>query len=428
METGTSTMTGHAAKPHGALRAFILSGLLFLLAPGTFLGVWNLFEISSRQSLLLVSQAWVQAHGHAQIFGWVGSFILGIGFFSLPEAREAGVVRAAWLVWILWTLGVWMRWTGNVYGWEWRLFLPLSAAMELGGFLTFLRLAARHRTPSGGPVVGTAVWRRVVLIGSVALALTLLVNLVVCWRLAWVADSPEWPHSVDQRFLFLATWGTLGPFIWGFSLRWLPVLLGLRTSRPLFVTLALVSNAIGVIAAVLGSMDWAAVALFVASVLIVIAVGIFEPSVRAPKARGVHWTFPMFVRIAYVWLVVAALIGVAAARWDDSGGLWGASRHAFTVGFVSVMVFCIGQRMLPEFAALRPLWSPGLMATSLVGIVVGCTIRVAGEIAAYQHYADWAWPLLPMSAVIEIAAVTGFATNLSVTLGLAREHPAVEHP
>jgi uncharacterized protein involved in response to NO len=55
---------------------------------GTFLGVWNLLAISSHRSIETVSPAWIQAHGHAQVFGWIGSFILGIGFYSIPKLRR----------------------------------------------------------------------------------------------------------------------------------------------------------------------------------------------------------------------------------------------------------------------------------------------------------------------------------------------------
>jgi len=50
------------------LMAYISSGLLFMLLPGTFLGVWNLLRISGRESIASVSPAWLQAHGHAQVF------------------------------------------------------------------------------------------------------------------------------------------------------------------------------------------------------------------------------------------------------------------------------------------------------------------------------------------------------------------------
>ena len=63
------------------LVTYIVTGLLFMLLPGTFLGVWNLIAITGSRSADSVSPAWIQAHGHAQIFGWIGTFILGIGFY-----------------------------------------------------------------------------------------------------------------------------------------------------------------------------------------------------------------------------------------------------------------------------------------------------------------------------------------------------------
>jgi hypothetical protein len=137
--------------------------------------------------------------------------------------------------------------------------------------------------------------------------------------------------------------------------------------------------------------------------------------------RGVHPTFPLFVRSAYGWLIVAAALGAAAALWDSSGGIWGASRHAITVGFVSVMVFCIGQRVLPAFAAMGPLWSPRLMFAGLLLLSIGCALRVVSEVAAYQSGAAWAWNVLPASALLELIAVTLFAVNMTATYATAPE-------
>jgi hypothetical protein len=58
------------------LMLYIGTGLTFMLLPGTFLGVWNLLSISSHRAAGSVSATWIQAHGHAQIFGWIGTFIL----------------------------------------------------------------------------------------------------------------------------------------------------------------------------------------------------------------------------------------------------------------------------------------------------------------------------------------------------------------
>ncbi len=69
-------------------------------------------------------------------------------------------------------------------------------------------------------------------------------------------------------------------------------------------------------------------------------------------------------------------------------GIWGASRHALTVGFIAVMVFCVGQRILPAFAGMRLLWSTRLMFAGLLLLTTGCTLRVSSEVLAYQGYAS----------------------------------------
>ena len=93
------------------LTLYICTGLAFMLLPGTFLGVWNLFAISAHRSTQTVSPAWVQAHGHAQIFGWIGTFIIGIGYYSLSKmgAIAPFAVSRGWLSWALWTAGVVLR-------------------------------------------------------------------------------------------------------------------------------------------------------------------------------------------------------------------------------------------------------------------------------------------------------------------------------
>ncbi|MGA7769572.1 MAG: hypothetical protein WCA27_25495 [Candidatus Sulfotelmatobacter sp.] len=94
------------------LMLYISTGLLFMLLPGTFLEVWNLLAISSRRAADSVSAGWIQAHGHAQIFGWIGTFILGIGFYSIPKLRRLNsfALSAVWSSWALWTSGVTLRW------------------------------------------------------------------------------------------------------------------------------------------------------------------------------------------------------------------------------------------------------------------------------------------------------------------------------
>jgi len=204
--------------------------------------------------------------------------------------------------------------------------------------------------------------------------------------------------------------------IWGFSARWLPVFMGLRPLRNSFLLVALGLNILGVILGFLECFMAAGILLLAGAAMAVTAIRFFEPAVKPAKTINVHGSFPLFIRIAYGWLLIAAVLGICAARVGEAPRIWGASRHALTVGFIAVMIFCVGQRILASFCGIRVLWSPGLMLGMLVLLMTGCTVRVASEILAYKDYAKWAWNSLPISVLIELTAGALFAINLIATV------------
>jgi len=405
------------------LMAYISAGLSCMLLPGTFLGVWNLFAISSRRAPGAVSAAWVQAHGHAQVFGWIGTFILGIGFYSIPKLRRTKrfALSAAWISWALWTAGVALRWAAGVYQWHWRVVLPVSAIFQLAAFLIFFRCVSGHR-PEGPRGQKLEAWVFVVIAGSLGLLLALLANAGAALWLAFTAASPELPSAIDQRLLVVETWGWLVPTVWGFSARWLPVFLGLRAVRARGLLLAVLVNAAGVLAALAGWPASSAVLLAAGIATAIYALRLVQPPERPAKTEGMHPSYPIFIRLAYGWAAVAAALGIWSAFAAHPTGIAGASRHALTVGFLALMVFAVGQRVLPAFSGMKLLFSRNLMFASLALLAGGCLLRVASEVLAYQHFAGAAWRWLPVSAVLEMAAVSAFAVNLWVTF--ARPRPA----
>lgn len=112
-----------------------------------------------------VIPAWLQAHGHAQIVGWIGTFSLGIGFYSLSKMGKLPLfaVSRGWTCFSLWTTGVTLRWIAGVVEWHWRILLPLSALLELAGFLLFFYTVAGHRAGAGEPRRKRETWMLMVL-------------------------------------------------------------------------------------------------------------------------------------------------------------------------------------------------------------------------------------------------------------------------
>ena len=424
VQTPAILLQARERRAQRLMMAYAIAGLFFMVLPGTFLGVWNLISISAHQGAA-IPRAWIQAHGYAQIFGWIGTFIIGIGFYSIPKmtGRKANAAFSGWIAWWFWTAGALLRWGSGVYQWHWRTLLPLSALFELVAFAIFFVTVKHHPAPTHKGHNRLPVWIVSVLIGTAGFATGLLMNLAGTIYVSLKGNIPALPASFDSRFLALLAYGFIVPTIWGFSARWLPVFLGLEPVAERNLKLALLLIIAGVILAQLGLFHLAPWFIAVAAVLSLAAFHLFKPAERAAKTAGVHRSFPAFVRVAYLWLLIAATLGICAAYLDRANGWTGASRHALTVGFISTMVFAIGQRVLPAFAGMRVLYSPRLMLTCLLLLNLGCALRVSSEILAYEGYWAPAWNALPWSAVFELSAVTVFAANLLLTF---KQPPAHE--
>jgi hypothetical protein len=413
------------------LRAWILSGLFFMALPGTLLGFSNLMAISTHHGLGSLPAAWVQGHGHAQVFGWIGSFILGIGFYSQP-AHGRSVLRIPLTCFSLWTAGVAMRWLANIYAWHWRLLFPVSAGFEMLAVLLFLSAASHHKLPEQAQESHAKprmeLWMVSVLLGTAGLMAAVIFNFVECLRLALQGSALSFPHALDQMYLILLAWGFLVPVVWGFSARWLPTFLAINKPDPLKLRWALALNLLGVICGAAGWIRTATVLLACGATSICFALHLSQRPHGHAKVQGIHPSFPSFIRVAYAWLAVAGWMSIWAAVADRQGGIWGASRHALTVGFAATMVFSIGPRILPHFAGVQAIFSKNLMFLSLLLLQTGCLLRVSSEPLAYEGIVPFAWKVLPISGVLELSAVLLFAANLTLTLLWSRSIFAEDNP
>jgi hypothetical protein len=324
---------------------------------------------------------------------------------------------------MLWTAGVLLRWAAGFYHLYWRVALPFSALLEFCAFLIFLVSVRGHRASDSKQLSQRKpVWIIAVLVGTAGFGIGLLMNLLTALCVSVRGTGPEFPAASEGRLLTLLAYAFIVPTIWGFSARWLPVFLGLKPVNETALRYALVLSILGVVLAEARLSHLSPWVIALGASVAVFAFHLFGRAERPAKTVGVHASFPAFVRIAYSWLLIAVVLGICAAYFDRGNGWVGASRHALTVGFVSTMVFAIGQRVLPAFAGMRVLYSPRLMLTCLLLLNTGCLLRVTSEILAYENYWSPAWGVLPVSAICELAAVTVFALNLLLTFKQPSAH------
>jgi hypothetical protein len=211
-------------------------------------------------------------------------------------------------------------------------------------------------------------------------------------------------------------WGFVIPVVWGFSARWLPAFLAIAKPHVLWFLAALCLDVACVLLGVAASPKPATILFAISAVTIGFALRFWERPHGPAKSQGIHPSFPAFVRLSYGWLIVAGSMSVWAAFADVHGGIWGASRHALTVGFAATMVFAIGPRILPHFAGIRSIFSKRLMLVSLLCLQAGCLLRVSSEPLAYEELLTFAWKVLPVSGLLELSGVLLFATNMILTL------------
>jgi uncharacterized protein involved in response to NO len=195
----------------------------------------------------------LQAHGHAQLFGWLGCFVLGMGLFFLPRLRGAKLQHQERLRYVLIFLvtGIALRTVAQpLAGWfaqesfvSWLRAAMLGASiLEMAGLFVLLSLLipterAQKPLSPGAPAYPVLPF---VQIGFICFVLAFVLNLFGTWN-AFSQARNVIPARYDQSIILLMLYGVAIPMATVFALRNLPLFLRLAMpSRRGWRTLALV--------------------------------------------------------------------------------------------------------------------------------------------------------------------------------------------
>ncbi|HEY1381405.1 MAG TPA: DUF1858 domain-containing protein, partial [Gemmataceae bacterium] len=431
-----------SAKPQAApaadaiYRPFFRAGIAVVLTLGAAWGAYLLLRIAATGTFAAAGLHEVNAHGHAQIFGWVGLFVMGFAYQAFPRFKHTTLARPrlATLSWWLMVGGVVTRAVAEPLAgrWPWAFWPAVAAAVvELVAIGLFVAVLAATWRASGKPlafydgfIISALVWFVIQAVGeAVYLAATLraagpdLVALVATWQ-------------APLRDVQIHGFATL--MILGVSQRVFHHFYGLPAANPRISRWALVVLNAAVAGEVLGlvlmrSAGHAWAALWYGSVLVLLAAA-------AVLVRGWHIFTPAaepdrslkFLRAAYVWLFVSlgmlALLPAyqfvllprlapdsAAVATGFSHAYYGATRHAITVGFVSLMIVGVAAKVVPTLngvpaRALPALWVPFVL------INVGCTLRVVGQ--TLTDVVPAAFPVTGVSGVLEVTGLAVWGVHL----------------
>jgi len=123
-----------------------------------------------------------------------------------------------------------------------------------------------------------------------------------------------------------------------------------------------------------------------------------------------------FVRAAYAWLGVslAMLLLTPAYQWlagvDFSHAYFGATRHAITVGFVSLMIMGMAAKVVPTLNGVDPRTLSSLRVPFLL-VNLGCVLRVTMQVAT--DWTDAAYAPIGLSGTLEVAGLAWWGLGLA---------------
>ena len=402
-------------------RRFFVAGILLILTAGATWGAWLLWQIGFRGQFTAVSIHDVNAHGHAQIFGWVGLFIMGFGYQAFPRIwhTKLPAPRLAAAAFLLMLVGLILCPIAMTQAGTWPLapqLALLGGALELVAVLLFagqIVAAFRRSEARVEPYIGfifTAIGWFIVMTALSAWHTWTTMTAGTRDELLWYVKAYQAPLR-DVQIHGLAMF-----MILGVCLRMLPGLFDApriaerRAWASLAILTAGVIGEIGVYLAYVHTGSHAVAALLMIPwlllaggiVMLVWPWKLWRPLPVADRSAK-------FIRAAYGWLAISMLMLLMLPVYQVISGIpfshayYGAIRHAITVGFISLMIMGFAAKVVPTLNGVDPRTLSSLMGPFIL-VNLGCFLR-----CSLQTLTDWDPRFFAVVGVSGVLEVTGLA-------------------
>jgi hypothetical protein len=408
-------------------RRYFIAAIAVALTVGASWGAWLLWSIALSGSFRTASLNSVNAHGEAQVFGWVGLFIMGFAYQAFPRLWHTTLAAprlAAWAFAFM-IAGLLTRTIGIATAGAWSLALPLAMAggaaqvaavvifiEQIGA--TFARSNAKLE-PYVGFVLAALVWFAVSSVVSVWHTWTTLTSRTV-EELIWYVATYQAPLR-DLQIHGLALF-----MILGVSLRMLPAVFGLPAvaNRRAWWALDLLATAVVGEVVLFLAYRWTgnrslAAGLLLPWSMMAAGVGMVVLPWRPWRPFPEQDRSGKFVRAAYGWLAVSLAmllllpLYLAALGAGFSHAYLGATRHAITVGFVSLMIMGMAAKVVPTLNGIDTRGLSNLLGPFAL-VNLGCVLRVVTQVLT-DWYGEF-YPALGLSGTLEVAGLAWWGAGL----------------
>ncbi|MGZ3583122.1 MAG: hypothetical protein ACXWQ5_13810 [Ktedonobacterales bacterium] len=342
--------------------------------------------------------ALAQAHGHLQLYGWAGLFVLGVALHFLPRLRGAPLAAPRLIAWIVGlqvtsiiVRGVSQPLAATSFSGVWRFGLIVSGVLEALAFGLVL-LSAGITFRHGLPLAKRPALLKIIpflAIAFVSLGLAAIVNLINMFDAARTTPGIVL-NPGDTLNVTLGLFGFFVPVALAMSAQALPMYAGLKVfSRRILWSLAsvyLVGLLLYLTGIISGSAlsDWdnvligvgwiglggALLACVIAFISMIRSRGKIpshiarlssapeqmERSYRTQIAtqRENFGPFVALIASAYLWALVAGVLlcldGISTLANGTTVVAVDAIRHSLTIGFLTLLISGIAPRMLTAFS------------------------------------------------------------------------------
>ncbi|MDE3096189.1 MAG: NnrS family protein [Chloroflexota bacterium] len=374
-------------------------------------------------------QALVQAHGQLQLLGFAGLFIAGMALRLMPRFSGRDLAFPYLVPALIPLIGgsVVLRALAQPWG-SGALRdagLALSAALLLAGALAFAAVVWATLLQRESRAEATAWYFS---FGALAYIAQAALNAAVVVEMVR-HDLALAPLAKDDMLIFVQLFGFVLLFLSGVATRAVPSLTGNpRPDAPSRAAAAALAAGVALYAvtaawaayhapagATARAEDAALLLIAAAFVAIIWLSGVVRP--RANRVARASQTSFLFVRAAFLWLFVAAVLMVwygvpalADGRPLDAYAT-DAIRHTVTVGVVTMMIVGMGMLVIPEFAGRRIQHPGGEIAVlaMLTALNAAAALRIWPAIEGLRWLSMTRfWPMAAAGA-LAIAAVAAFA-------------------
>jgi uncharacterized protein involved in response to NO len=415
--------------------------------------------------------ALVQAHGHAQLVGWAGLFVMGVSLHVVPRLASVPLTHPRWIGAILGLMGtgialrvvgqlVFAYGVGPVPRAALRWLVVASGFVEGTGILLYLLLMIGSIRGTGDirtqPAFGAVrPFFGMMVVGWLVYASANLVGLVEMGLRARAAVHPLWNTLAVQSLLDL----TLLPAALAFSVRLLPMFsalsaafwpvrgtayaylggVGLQLVAPVLTLFGIEGRGPDLVDGMGGLTKGGVILWFVWELDLLtrrrpverparfLQIGPDRPPTRPGLPDfGEFGRFELLVYSAYLWLVGAALCDMV----NGTAILMAASlpvgpsviQHMYLLGFITLLILGVSVRMLPGLVNRRAVAFPGLVAPTCWLGNIATFFRVGPLLlpAAWQDLIPAVGMLAPrlfgLSGLFALAAVMLLSVNLLWTM------------